>query len=40
MLFRLGKKAIIGDVNKESVKTIWNSNEMNNLRKIILKKRT
>ncbi|MDA0036149.1 SPASM domain-containing protein [Brachyspira hyodysenteriae] len=32
------RKLIIGDVNKESVKTIWNSNEMNNLRKIILKK--
>ncbi|KLI19242.1 radical SAM protein [Brachyspira hyodysenteriae] len=32
------RKLIIGDVNKESVKTIWNSNEMNNLRKLFLKK--
>lgn len=32
------RKLIIGDVNKKSVKTIWNSNKMNNLRKLFLKK--
>lgn len=32
------RKLIIGDITKESAKTIWNSNEMNNLRKLFLKK--
>ncbi|WP_338404800.1 SPASM domain-containing protein [Brachyspira hyodysenteriae] len=29
---------MIGDVNKESVKTIWNSKEINDLRKLFLRK--
>ncbi|KLI55189.1 radical SAM protein [Brachyspira hyodysenteriae] len=32
------RKLIIGDVNKESVKTIWNSKEINDLRKLFLRK--
>ena len=32
------RKLIIGDVTKESVKTIWNSNEINDLRKLFLRK--
>lgn len=32
------RKLIIGDINKESVKTIWNGKEMNDLRKLFLRK--
>ncbi|MCZ9962835.1 SPASM domain-containing protein [Brachyspira hyodysenteriae] len=32
------RKLIIGDVNKESVKAIWDSNDMNNLRNLFLRK--
>ena len=32
------RKLIIGDVNKETVKDIWNSKDMNDLRKLFLRK--